>query len=181
MSQHRAAYRYALSLLEVAVDTRSLDAVGADLFMIDGLISASGEFIRFLRSPVVNTVKKRGILTLIFEGKVSPLTLKFLQLLAQRKRVAILPEIIARFFKLRDEQTGVLDVAARSTIPFSKDQESELTKRLSEATGKKISLRWRIDPALMGGFTIQYEDTVWDASVRRQLELLRERLTAPVS
>ncbi len=181
MLQHRAAYRYALSLLEVALETASLDQVNGDLIMIEKLIVSSADFALFLKSPVIPHVRKKSIMTRIFDGKVNPLTMKFLLLLVAKERASILREIIKRFFLLKDERTGVLNVTARTAVPFSKAQEDELTRRLSDATKKKVRIRWVADPALKGGFSVQYEDTVWDASVRRQLELLRETLLAPAS
>jgi F-type H+-transporting ATPase subunit delta len=181
MSQHRAAYRYALSLFEVALETKCLDQVSADLVTIESVIASSTDFALFLKSPIVKTFRKKSIMSEIFDGKVNALTMKFLLLLVAKEREPILREIIKRFFRLKDERTGVLDVTARTAVGFSKPQEDELARRLGEATKKKIRIRWIADPALKGGFTVQYEDTVWDASVRRQLELLRESLLAPAS
>jgi F-type H+-transporting ATPase subunit delta len=149
--------------------------------MIEKLIASSADFVLFLKSPVIQNVRKSTIMTGLFDGKVNPLTMKFLLLMVAKERASILPEIISCFFLLKDERTGVLDVTARTATPFSKAQEEELTRRLSGATQKKIRIRWIDDPSLKGGFTVQYADTVWDASVRRQLELLREALLAPVS
>ncbi|HEV8539471.1 MAG TPA: ATP synthase F1 subunit delta [Bacteroidota bacterium] len=181
MSEFRAAYRYALALLGVAEEVKKLDAVSADIASIESLVRDSREFLVFLRSPVVNSEKKKKLLKEIFQGKVSDVTLKFVALLAAKGRERLLPEIMKQFAKLRDARLGILNVKARTAVAFKPEQERELVARLEAATKKKVRLSFVIDPSLKGGFMVQHDDTVWDASVRRQLELLRERFTEGVT
>jgi F-type H+-transporting ATPase subunit delta len=176
MNQSRAAYRYALSLISVAGETGIVEQVSADLEMIERLIKTSSDFSLFLKSPVISMMKKRTLLQTILGGRVNELTMKFIRLLASKNRESVLPEIIPQFYRLKDQRLGIVDVTARSTVPFTKPQEEELTNRLEKVTKKKVRIRFIQDLSLRGGFTIQYEDTVWDASVRRQLEALRQKL-----
>lgn len=175
MSDFRAAYRYALALLNVAEEQKKLDETNADLAGIEGLIADSREFAVFLKSPVINHEKKKHALTEILRGKIGDLTFRFVLLMTSKGREALLPEVIQQFHKLRDERLGILQVDAWSAIPFKPDQEQQLSRQLELATKKKVRLTYSLDPSLKGGFIVQHEDTVWDASVRRQLELLRER------
>lgn len=175
MSEFRAAYRYALAVIGVAEEIQQLDAVNKDFEFIEQTIKGSHEFLMFLKSPVVNQEKKKTALNEILKGRVADLTIKFVMLLVSRGREGMLPEITRQFYKLRDERMGVLGVTAKTTVSFSPAQEKELIGQLEQATKKKIRLSFVIDPSLKGGFTVQHEDTVWDASVRHQLEVLRER------
>ena len=175
MSEFRAAYRYALALLGVAEEMKKLDDVSRDLASIEKLIKDSREFFLFLKSPVVNSEKKKRTLTEILEGRMSDVTMKFVLLLASKGREALLPEITQQFNRLRDERLGILHVTTRTAVAFKPEQEKQLISQIEAATKKKVRLSYVVDPSLKGGFMVQHDDTVWDASVRHQLEVLRER------
>ncbi len=181
MTNSRAAHRYALSILSVAEESRLIDRVSGDFALIEQMIVSSHDFALFLRSPVINMMKKRKALEAILGGRVSELTLKFVDLLVSKERESALLEIIHQFYKLRDDRLGILDVTVKVAVPMTKSQENELLNRLREATKKQVRIHFVRDPGLKGGFTIQYEDTVWDASVRRQLESLRQRFAGELA
>src|SRR6266436_3797218 len=97
MSEYRAAYRYALALLGVAEEVKKLDAVSADISSLENLTRTSREFVVFLKSPVINSEKKRRLLKETLQGKVSEVTMKFVTLLAAKGREGLLAEIIKQF------------------------------------------------------------------------------------
>ena len=176
MSETRAAYRYALAILGVAEETKNLDVVSKDFEFLDKLIRETKEFAVFLKSPVVTAEKKKRVLMEILKGSVSDLTMTFIMLLASKDREGLLPELIRQFSRLRDQRLGILDVTARASVKFTDAQEQNLVRQIEQATKKKVRMNVVLAPELKGGFTVQFEDTVWDASVRRQLEVLRLRL-----
>jgi F-type H+-transporting ATPase subunit delta len=98
--------------------------------------------------------------------------MKFVLFLAAKGREGLLLEVIGQFDRLRDRKQGVIHATVKSVVPFTKAQEELLVRQLESATGKKLRLTYVIDASLKGGFTVQQEDTVWDASVRHQLERL---------
>jgi len=176
MSNIRAGYRYATAVIGVAGESKSIDTVHADFQAIDTLIRGSAEFRAFLKSPVINAEKKKKVFTEIFARKVSELTMKFIILLASHGREDVLPEIIRQYSRLRDDRLGILDVKLEAVVPLTKTQEQEITGRLEKTSKKKVRLTTVLNPSLKGGFTVQAEDRVWDASVRHELAALRERL-----
>lgn len=175
MAETRAAYRYALAIIGIAEETKQLETVSADFDALSGLMKGSREFYLFLKSPVINKEKKKSVLSDSLKGKVSEVTYQFLRLLMMKGREDIIPEIIQQFNKLRDERMGIVNVTVRSAITFTKEQEQQLAAQLNKVTKKKPRFQFVTDPSLISGFTVQYEDTVWDGSVRHQLELLRKR------
>ena len=175
MSESRAAYRYATALLGTALDQNRLDEVGNDFGVVERLMKDSGDFRVFLKSPVINYQKKRKILADLFGGKIGDLTMRYILFLASKGRETILSEIIQQFYRLRDEQAGIVGATVRTATSFTKQQEQELLKHLEQKTRKKVRLNYILDKTLKGGFAVQIEDTVWDGSVAHQLELLRER------
>ena len=178
MSNSRAAYRYALAILGVAEELKQLDRVGEDFVVLEKLITDSKEFYLFLKSPVINIEKKKSVLAETLKGRVCETTAKFVHLITVKGRENILPEIIRQFVQLRDERMGILRVAVRTAVAFTPQQEQQLIDQLKKVTGKDIRLSFVIDATVVGGFTAQYEDTVWDGSVSHQLEILRKRFTS---
>ena len=175
MAESRATYRYALALTGVAEETKKVDEVTRDFEFIESVIEGSHEFLQFLKSPVIRAVKKKAVLSAILQGRVSEITLKFVITLVTRSREGLLPDVIRQFYRLRDEHRNILNVTTRVAVPFSEKQHKDLCSRLAEATKKNVQIKYVVDPSLKGGFMIQHDDTVWDASVRHQLELLRRR------
>jgi F-type H+-transporting ATPase subunit delta len=176
MSESRSAYRYALAILEVAEETKQLERVGEDLAIIGNAIKESREFYLFLKSPIVNKDKKKRLLGEVFKNKVSELTMKFILLVTHKGRESFLPEIIRQFNALRDQRLGIINVTVKTASTFTQDQRKRLVDRIEAFTKKSVRLGEILEPQLIGGFTVQYEDTVWDGSVKRQLENLRECL-----
>lgn len=175
MSNSKAASRYALAFIGVAEEQKSLDAVGKDVLALEELLRASKEFSAFLKSPIVNKEKKKKVLAEILQKSVGEMTMKFVLILAAKGREELLPEILRQFNRLRDERQGILNVSARTAVKFTEAQERTLVGQIERATNKKVRISYALDPSLKGGFLVQHEDTVWDASVAHQLELLRER------
>jgi F-type H+-transporting ATPase subunit delta len=178
MAGSRASTRYAAALLGVAEERNELGEISKDTDFLAGLIAGVPEFALFLRSPVVSAERKKKAIREIIAGRTGATAGAFVMLLVAKGRESLLPEIIREFNRLKDERLGIVTVKARSAAEFTQDQRRRLGERIGAATGKKVRLEIERDESLIGGFTVQYEDTVWDASVRRQLELLRDRLAA---
>jgi len=181
MSDIRSAYRYALAIIGVANEEKRLDEVNRDFKFIEKLINDVREFSLFLKNPILNDAKKKKILTELLDKNVSELTFKFVMLLVSKDRENLLPDIIQQFYRLRDEQIGILNVIARSAVKFTTTQELELVRKLTAATKKQVKVKYFVDPSLKGGFTVQFDDTVWDASVVHQLDLLRQKFIDSVA
>ena len=99
----------------------------------------------------------------------------FLNLLTEKGREDILPVIIQEFFHLRDEMLGIVTVEVKAATEFGKEQEAELQKRFEGYSKKKARITYSLDKQLKGGFVARIGDTVFDGSIKRQLELLREQ------
>ncbi|MEX0636721.1 MAG: F0F1 ATP synthase subunit delta, partial [Ferruginibacter sp.] len=84
MNNPRLAGRYAKSLLELSIEQHHLDAVYADIKMLNGICKSNPDFVALLKSPVINSDKKEKIISAVLEGKISPLTNAFVQLRARK-------------------------------------------------------------------------------------------------
>ena len=176
MPETRAAHRYAQAIFEVAEAAHILEAVGRDFDFIDRMLRASKEFALFLKSPVINLHKKQAVLDTLFRGKVHQATADFLRLLAAKTREGLLEDIVREFRRLRDRHAGVVNVTALSATDLTPDQQHHLVRRIEAATRQNVRISFGIDPSLIGGFVVRFDDTIWDASVRHELDSLRRRL-----
>ncbi len=175
MAHYRISRRYARALLTLADEQGLLSEVNADLEMIAGTIRKSRELELFLASPIIHKDKKQQSLQAIFGKRVKPLTLNFLRLLAAKGRERILASIIEQYRRLLDEKLGIVRVEIASTVKLEQKQEKKLIAKLEAVTSKKVEAQFSLDKNLRGGFIARIGDTVIDASVRRQLELLMRR------
>jgi F-type H+-transporting ATPase subunit delta len=171
-----AARIYAETLLELALDKNALDRMAGEVEILRAALRETPHLRAFLTSPRIEAAKKRAALRAALRDRLSEETLRFLEVVIDRDRQELLPEILqafaARVSELRNEQ--LLEVA--SAIPLDEPLRERVRETFARATGRRIVLRERVDPELMGGMVAQIDDTRIDGSVRARLEGLRTRM-----
>jgi F-type H+-transporting ATPase subunit delta len=178
MSSAIAGRRYAVALLEVAVEGNFLEKVINDLQKIHEVLAGSHDLVVALKSPLINVDLKSKILEEIFRNEIDQKTMIFIKLLAHKKRANLLAAVISEFNALLDERNGIINADVKSAVKLSEDQAKELVNGLSQRTGKKIRARMSLDDSLIGGVTVKIGDTILDGSISHQLEMLRSSLLA---
>jgi F-type H+-transporting ATPase subunit delta len=178
MSLSRVARRYARALLDAAAGSGREERIAADLEMLQAVIHGSAELRLLLKSPVVKRDKKQQALRAAFEGRTDQLTLEFISLLAEKGRESSLPQVVVEFRRLRNERLGIVAVDVSAATPLSAEQTESIRRRFEQITQKTVRVAVDVDPSLKGGFSARLGDTVYDGSIRRQLELLRQRFAA---
>ena len=177
MKGARAAKRYAGALLGLASELKKIDHVASDMRLMHDSISASHELALFFQSPIIDRFKKRDIITSLFKEKVDELTFHFLLLLVAKEREELIDAIAVEFSTLLDEQLGIVTAELKAPYQFDEKDKSQVQSKLEELTNKKVHISFSLDKNLVGGFLAQIGDTVYDGSVRRQLEILKQRLS----
>ena len=132
---------------------------------------------RFLENPTMAGDRRKRMLKEIFDAlSLDRRVANFIGILADRDRLPILEEIIQAYQKLLDERQGIL--RARVTAAYSLDasEQQKLAARLEQATGKQIRMEVAVDPSLIGGMVAQVGSTIYDGSVRQQLQAFKSRL-----
>lgn len=172
----RVANRYSKALFQSALEEKKIDIIQSDIESIKILIIESSDFSNLIQNPLIQLRVKSKLMENVLKGKVDLLTFKFMQLLCQKKRANLLPEIIERFEDLVLDFKGIVRGELVSTIKLGSEQIQRITNKISEITGKSIQLQERIDETLVGGFVVKFKDTVIDLSINGQLEKLREKL-----
>lgn len=175
MSDLLVARRYANALHDLAKDASALDAVDADMTLVDETIDGAKDLSLMLASPIVSRDKKKNVVKAIFGSQIGKQTLDFLLLLVDKGREQTLPEIAAAYRELRDTQQGVMQATARTAEPMTADEQGRLQEALEKSTGKWIRLDVQQDPSVMGGVVVRVGDMVYDRSVSNGLAQLREQ------
>lgn len=175
MSEYKVSYRYAASLLDTAVEKNMLNDAAGDVELVYTTLKSSRQLETALSSPVIKQNVKLGILTELFGTKVKPETLNFLKFVVEKKRENLLESIAKIFLDLIDIQLGIVNVSVKSAVDFTPVQAENLKNNLEKQLNKKVKLRFSKDQSIIGGFIAQIGDTVFDASLKHQLEILRKQ------
>lgn len=177
MSQSRAAIRYAKAILELAVENKTVDVVEKDMRSIVSTISESKELRDLLESPVVQGSVKKNALLAIFSGSHS-ITEGAISNLIGNKRVSILNEVALKFIILNEKLKGK-DVAYVTTaVPLTADLEKKVFQKVTELTGKEVTIENKIDENIIGGFVLRVGDLQYDASIANKLSSLKREFTS---
>ena len=142
MPDARVATRYADALIDVAAEADAIDAVGADLKALIGLLDAHESLLRgALCTPVFSSDERSGVLAdLLPKVKLNPLTANFVRLLSDKGRMDAIDEITAEYSKLADARAGRVTVRITTAEAMSPAIEKEVKDALSKATGKEVVL-----------------------------------------
>ena len=176
MSDLTTARRYAQALHAEAEAQGQIERVDADIRTIRETLEASRELARLFESPVIPREKKQNVVRALFDAHLAPLTMRFLKLLISNQREDLFPSVVQAYQALRDRQLGVVEATARVAFAPSEQDLKDLETAVTRMTGKRVRLRVQQDPGLIGGVVIRVGDTVYDGSVRHQLERMREQL-----
>ena len=175
MNESKVSVRYANSLLGSATEKGSLNKVAKDMELVYSVIKASGELSRTLSSPIVKAQIKSSILEEIFKKKISKETMDFLKFVVEKNRENLLESIVNKFLELRDQKLGIVNVNVRSAVELGDDQKKKLKEKFEKLLNKKVRFNFTVDPDVVGGFVAKVGDTVYDASLKNQLEVLKKR------
>lgn len=171
------ATRYAKSLMELAVETNQLDAVRNDMKAIKQVCDENREFGLFLDSPVIKTDKKVSVLTAVFKGKISDITLSFLNLIATKHRESLISEIATAFddqYKANKNILTAVVTSARGLDASTREKVMDLLKAQSKG---EVELIEKTDADTIGGFILKIGDRQIDRTVARQLSNMKKELT----
>ncbi len=178
MSSIRIATRYAKSLLELAVEQGKLEQVYTDLNFLQSA-TKNREFALVLKSPIIKPDKKTALLESIFGGKIDVLTMTYLRLLVSKNREMHLPEIVDEFTAQYKRLKKITSICVVTATPMSADVMNDLRNKLlaSDLTSDNVEIETKIDPTLIGGFVLEFDNKRYDASVAHKLEQMKKEFT----
>ena len=174
-----AAIRYATALAQIVMSApdRPVEKVTNELRALDELLNSSADLKQILLSPAVPSARKRAVLGQFADSLgVSRTVRNFLFVLVNHRRIQLFHTIREAFETAVDEQLGIARADVKSAAPLNAEQQQFLQAELVRLTGKQIRMNYSVDSSLIGGVMAKIGSTVYDGSVRAQLNTLRSRL-----
>lgn len=169
--------RYASALYELAAENKAVAAVEKDLGALGQALTESADLAALIRNPQVGREAAAqamdGVAKLM---KLSPLTHKFLGVLAQNRRLAVLPQIIGAFAAIAAAARGEVKAEVTSAHPLSDAQLKALAAKLKAREGQDVTLSASVDPAILGGLVVKIGSTQIDSSIRTRLNSLAQAM-----
>ena len=179
MSNLAAAGRYARSLFEVCLKESDPEQAGVELADFASTFATHPALEEALTNPAVPVQKKRALVTeLIMRAGYTPVVSKLLILLAERDRLLILPELVEAYREQLLAHSQVVLAEVTTAVALPPDRADALARSLSAATGKQVTVNATIDPSIIGGVIARIGSVVYDGSVSRQLQKMKERLVS---
>lgn len=177
MPSSAAARRYARALFSLASEENRVPAVRDELRRLGALLGASPELRDVLIQPLHPASERRRVLESVAEKlAASSLLRRFYSYLIDQRRLVGFAEIEAEFVRLADAAAGRSKARVTTAQPLSEAQQARLARALSARAGTNVELEIEVDPELVGGLVAQLGDTVYDGSLRTQLQQLRSAL-----
>jgi F-type H+-transporting ATPase subunit delta len=160
---------YARALFSLAAEQNVVDDVKTELDALTVFAAEQEEFLSFLSSPYFNTESKKGLIEKVFADRLTKLTANFLFIVIKNDRAAYLPYMIDRYTQLWLENYHCYKVIATVSEPLSDERIRNLSHQIAASIKNNVELKVTVDPSIIGGIIIRYNENIIDNSVRRRL------------
>jgi F-type H+-transporting ATPase subunit delta len=174
MSELTVATRYAKSLIDLAVENKSLEETRNDMALFSQTVKDNHQLGAVLSNPIIAHSKKIKILEAIFSGKVSKVTDSFFRIMVNKSRAEILYATSKEFINQYNIIKHIVRAYVTSATPLSEDNRKQILAELKTATGATIELHTKVDAGLIGGFVLTVGDMQVDTSLSSSLNRLKQ-------
>lgn len=173
--------RYAKMILAAATSEGILDRAEQELSLIKETLQEDIFLLEFLKNPQISAEEKRKVVIEIFKGVVSSIILHQIALVVGVGRGELLLSIIDRLLNLVDDLNKKTRGKITTSIPISKETKDKFQRTISKLIGKEAILKDAVDPSILGGFILQIDDKIIDASIQGQLGRLRKEISKEIA
>jgi F-type H+-transporting ATPase subunit delta len=171
------AHRYATALFELARDGKALPALEADVAALGEALSGSADFRTLISSPVITRDDQaRAITTLGGKMGLSPFAANTLQLMAAKRRLFVLPQLVAALRELIAAHKGEVTADVTAAQALSSEQSARLAETLKASVGKDVKINLAVDESLIGGLVVKVGSKMIDTSIRAKLAQLQNAM-----
>ena len=177
MTQRTAAARYARALFDVALAEDDPQLVEQQLTTVVEVFTGHADLWRAVTNPAVPVQKKRAVVDeLLPQLALQPVVHKLIAMMAGRDRLLLLPDLLDTYrTRLLDHQE-VVRADVTTAVPLAPERAEALKDKLTAITGRKVLMQTTTNTDIIGGVVARIGSTVYDGSVKRQLEKMQERL-----
>lgn len=177
MSVQTVARRYASALADVVLQRNEAREVQQELVTWAETIRTNANLHEVFANPTIGLDQKRKVLNKLIDiARPRPTTVNFLKVLLQNQRLTDLDEINRKFATVLDDRAGVVAARVTTARPVADDTQQTLRTKLRDLTGKSVRIEFDTDPEMIGGLVTRIGSTIYDGSVRNQLEQIKEKM-----
>ena len=177
MSVQTVARRYATALADVVTARGEARQVQEELSAWEMMMQTTPMLMEVIRNPTIPYEQKRKVLTSLIERtRVRQTTANFLQVLLRNQRLTELGEVNRRFAQVLDERSGVVSAEVTTARDVPEREQEALRAKLTMMTGKQVRLSFTTNEELIGGIVTRIGSTIYDGSVRTQLQQVKEKM-----
>ena len=171
------AKRYARAFFEIAEEEKQFEKYYNELQSFSTVVEGNENLKEFLSNPIFDQVDKKAVVDVVLQKiGMSGITANFLRLLADKRRIGILDDIVVCYRELMDGVLKKQRVQVKTAFPLSADLSERLKKGLEELTGKQIEMTIEEDASQLAGIVVRVGDTLYDGSIKTQLSKIRNLL-----
>ena len=171
------AGRYATALFELALESKAVDAIKADLDRFDALIAESADLNRLVRSPVFSADEQLKALAAVLDrAGIGGLAAQFLKLVTANRRLFAARDMIKAFRAIVARHKGEATAAVTVAEPLKDEHVEALRAALKSVSGKDVGLDIKIDPAIIGGLVVKLGSRMVDTSLRTKLNAIKHAM-----
>lgn len=176
MLKGAVAGRYSAALYEIAAESNKVDQIEEELKAVNVILQENKDLQKVLYHPQITATAKKELLDQLFKGKISELTLNFVELLVDRRRETFFGDIVAEFIAQANVGRNIVAARVTSVVDLKDQEKSAVDQLLARLTGKKVQVSYGTDPSLIGGLLIRIGDKVIDGTIKAKLAALGDRL-----
>lgn len=177
MTEKKVSQRYARAVYFLAKEKGEIESVYSDLKDLNHSISDSKDLRLFFSSPVINFLTKSKLFKELFEGKLSEMTMNFIDLLIKKQRESFVQSILVQFEDIYNDEHNISKAQITTAIEPSEAIKKKLLNKISELENKTILPEFIVDNNIKGGFKLLINGVVFDQSVSSKLEEIYSELT----
>lgn len=168
---------YTKAAFEYALAEGTLDA-WSDMLKLTAAVAQDEHMARVLGNPALTSEQKAQAMLSVCEDSLSAPGRNFIALLAENRRLALLPEILAQFEQLKANQQKSVDIDVTTAFELDEQQQQKLTQAIGAKLGREVKMTSQVDKSILGGVVIRSADLVIDGSVRARLAKLTEAMSS---
>lgn len=176
MLENAVARRYASAFFEIAKEQNAIEKFGEELVSAQEVLRSDEKLTKFINNQLIPSSEKKQVINNLFKGKLSDLTVNFLNLLIDKRREYYIGEIVDEFKNYTNEEKNVADALVVSAFEMNEKDLQDLKVKLSAITQKEINLNAAVDPSIKGGLIVKMGDKIIDGSLARRFEVMKQTL-----
>ena len=175
---------YSEAFFELCVEEcpDKLKGIAEELSALETIFGENPELSKIMGTPTISAEEKLSLIKdIISSGGISEYTGNLLCLLAEKGRFGCFEGIVRCFRAKYNEHFKIAEIVVTTSTPLSEDMRAKIAARMSEVTGKTVTLREKLDPDIIGGIVIDYGSTRYDGSVRARLNAIKNELGSVIA